>query len=284
MISPIVLNGVKKVLRAIQNEVPEWEYVPKGWEELQVNPKIRGWNVKEIQRIYQKKWPLFRYCLKGAKSLGVNHEDPRPHNDSLWTHNLVMSFAYVLALTRGNKKKISLLDWGGGIGHYYQFAKTLFPDLKMEYHCKDVPLLCETGKQIFPQAKFVSEENKLNKKYDLVFASSALHYCQDWRNTLAVLARLTGKYLFITRLLIVKTATSFVVIQRPYQHGYNSEYLCWVLNKGEFLRETRQKGLKLIREFVVQENPSVKAAPEPPEGRGFLFVRSKNKFSQHGKI
>jgi hypothetical protein len=75
----------------------------------------------------------------------------------------------------------------------------------------------------------------------------------------------------VTRLPIVHQAPSYVMVQRPYQYGYNTEYLGWCLNRAEFLQCAQKTGLKLIREFVVEQLPPVHRAPEQPEHWGFLF-------------
>ena len=85
------------------------------------------------------------------------------------------------------------------------------------------------------------------------------------------LAVLTRSYLFITRLPIVEQSKSFVVIQRPYACGYETEYPGWFLNRGELLTYTEQIGLHLQREFLIQERPHVPNAPEQAAYRGFLF-------------
>jgi putative methyltransferase (TIGR04325 family) len=164
-----------------------------------------------------------------------------------------------------------MLDWGGAIGHYYLISQKLLPDLQIDYHCKDVPVLAEYGRSLFPQAHFYTDQTCLERKYDFVLVSGSFQYFQDWASSLKKLARATGEYLFVTRLPIVQQAPSYVMVQRPYDYGYNTEYLGWCLNRNEFLKQTENLGLKLVREFIAQESPYVTLAPEQPEYRGFLF-------------
>jgi putative methyltransferase (TIGR04325 family) len=164
-----------------------------------------------------------------------------------------------------------MLDWGGGIGHYYLLSQNLVPALEIDYHCKDVPVLAEHGRSLFPKAHFYTDETCLERKYDFVLVSGSFQYSQDWVSALKGLAQATGGYLFITRLPIAHQAPSFVIVQRPYQYGYNTEYLGWCLNRGEFLQCAQKLGLELIREFVVEPLPPIHRAPEQPEHWGFLF-------------
>ena len=79
---------------------------------------------------------------------------------------------------------------------------------------------------------FHDDESALDRRYDLVVASSSLQYGRG----LAVRCssgsrRRPSGYLYVARVPVALAAPSFVVIQRPYVHGYDTEYLGWVLNR-----------------------------------------------------
>jgi len=183
----------------------------------------------------------------------------------------MMSYAYVLTLSSRNKSSITLLDWGGGIGHYYLISQTLVAEIEIEYHCKDVPLLIDHARQLFPQGHFYSDDSCLARQYDLVLASGSLQYSRDWATVLRGLASATGGYLYVANLPIVETVPSFVFVQRPYRFGYETEYLGWALNRKEFLECSKGSGLELVREFIMGHHPIIHGAPEQNEYRGFLF-------------
>jgi putative methyltransferase (TIGR04325 family) len=184
-----------------------------------------------------------------------------------------MSYAFVLAMTARKHDCVSLLDWGGGIGHYYAISKALVPEVTLRYYCRDLSLFCQCGRELLPAGTFYDDEEQCFKQtYDLVLASGSLHISQDWRAILARLASVTRSYLFVTRLPITFEAPSFVMVQRPHRYGYHTEYLSWALNRAEFLRYTTSLRLNLMREFLVyQGQPDVVNAPEQPNYRGFLF-------------
>ena len=274
---PIIVDGGRYLLKgkgclqeAGDRELPEWEYVLEDWRSK--DSRIKGWNVESILKTQKAKWPEFQRSVQGNGPLGVAHEGSVPSNNDYAAHNSIMAYAYAIALAARKKDRISLLDWGGGIGHYYIIGKALLPEVTIDYHCKDLPLLCKGGRELLPEANFYeNEEECFARAYDLVLASSSLHYCEDWQRIAQRLALATRSYLYITRLPIIHKKASFVVVQRPYRYGYETEYLCWFLNREEFLTYISTLEMDLVREFLIQERPQVHEAPEQGEYRGFLF-------------
>lgn len=256
-------------------EKPEWEYVPEGWVRRDIDPAVKGWDVDAIVESYRRTWPSFVQALEGVGPLGISHEVPEgvdvPTEDR-GSHNALVSYAYVLALAARKKDRIALLDWGGGSGHYYLISRAALPGVEIEYHCKDLPKLVAHGRELFPEAAFYEDDSCLDRRYDLVLASNSLQYSEDWSGTLARLSGATAGYLFVTKLPVALRNASFVVVQRPYAYGYETEYLGWVINRDELLRVAASSGLELVREFLMVDLLSARGAPEDPiEHRGFLF-------------
>ena len=67
---------------------------------------------------------------------------------------------------------------------------------------------------------------------------------------------------------------SFVVVQRPYAYGYQTDYLSWVINRAELLDAAAAAGLRLEREFIAGADTTYHGAPEISETAGFLFRRT----------
>jgi putative methyltransferase (TIGR04325 family) len=94
----------------------------------------------------------------------------------------MISYGYVLALAARKKDKLTILDWGGGVGHYYLYSKALLPEVGIEYHCYDVPNLCRLGRKLLPEIHLHDDERDLfGRQYDVVVSSSSLHYFENWR-------------------------------------------------------------------------------------------------------
>jgi putative methyltransferase (TIGR04325 family) len=272
-IPPIVWVVLAPFRRRAGPPVPEWEYLPDGWPAAADTRKVKGWNVQEVVDAYRTKWPAFVERMNAAGPLDVSPEATLPAQSNLVFHNTIMAFAYVLAAAARQKKSLSMLDWGGGPGHYYLIAQRLLPAVRFEYSCKDVAVLAEYGQTLWPEAHYYSDNRCFERQYDLVMASGSMHYVCDWRDLLSKLAGSAGEYLFVTRLPTVERAASFVFIQRPYAYGYNTEYTGWCLNRADLLQQAEAAGLALVREFVTGERPVIANAPEQCVYRGFLFQR-----------
>jgi putative methyltransferase (TIGR04325 family) len=200
------------------------------------------------------------------------NEAPSIESEDLSSHNTQMCFAYAVARAAWHEARVSMLDWGGGVGHYYQIARALFPGLAVDYTCKDLTPMVTAGRELQPTLRFVdSEAEAFDRKYDLVMASSSLHYARDWTRVVHALAQATRGFLYVTRLPLVENAASFVIRQRAHAYGYGTEYLGWCLNRSEFLNCARAAQMRLEREFLIDERFPAAGAPEPIGCRGFLF-------------
>ena len=272
---PILLRWRQQISRRTQ--LQEWEYIAQGWSYLAEHPEVKGWNVAEVLTTYQQKWPAFVDKVAGTNPLGITHESDLLSNEDLVSHNGIMTFGYILALSALQKRQISILDWGGGIGHYCLLAKALLQnqDRQLDYHCKDVPLLVEYGLKLFPDQHFYVDDSCLHQSYDLVMASTSLHYTENWQELVRNLASATKNYLYLANVPTVKQADSFVFVQRAYKYGYNTEYLGWCLNHHELIAHAEKSGLILRREFVYGHKPTIHNAPEQNEYRGYLFSTEK---------
>jgi putative methyltransferase (TIGR04325 family) len=249
---------------------PEWEFVPEGWAR-----PAGGWDVEAIAAAYREKWPSFLAAVEGPGPLGVNHETPAGSpvaRDDRDAQQPILVFAYALLLAARGRDELSLLDWGGGPGHYAVLARALAPALELDYHSRDLPALVALGRELQPRHSFHADDSCLERRYDLVVASSSLQYAEDWHATLSGLAGAAGEYLLLTRVPLAVRAASFVVLQRVQRYGYGTEYLGWVLNRHELLAVAADSRLALVREFVLPAWLSAAGAPEDPVAhRAFLF-------------
>ena len=204
----------------------------------------------------------------------VSHEDTDYTNRDFQAHNIHMCFAYVLLLAARGKKSLSILDWGGGLGQYYLLARTLLPDLELDYICWDPAVREKEASKLLPGVVFSNDSEKVSgRSYDLVMASSSLQYNRD---PFAVLQKLTAAargHVYLARLPVVENGPSHILRQRPHAYGYNTEYCGWSLNVDSLLKEAAQAGLKLERKFYQQKHAEAAGAPAQTVYCGFLFSK-----------
>lgn len=267
----------------------EWEYIPEGWAYADNHPEVAGWDVQSVVDVYRAKWPAFAAAVQSSHILDFSHESADFTGGDFNAHNAAMTFGYVLGRAaqqtlrvtavegedlpgfRKPGRSLSLLDWGGGSGHYFLLAKALYPNICLDYYCRDLPLLAAYGAEVLPEQTFCSDDSCLKRRYDLVMANTSLHYSQKWRNVLGKLAQAATGFLYVGNFPLVADTPSFVFVQRAQRYGYATEYLAWCLNRGEFLAEAARLGLELEREFVYGYAPPIHNAPGTAEYRGFLF-------------
>jgi hypothetical protein len=250
----------------------DWEYVANGWPHT-LHGQNQGWDVPCIAEVQKQKWPTYLESIKGSQPLGINHEaNINAHTADICAHNIIMSYGYVLSLASWQKQKIKILDWGGGIGHYNILSNALVPDVTIDYYCKDLPLLCKVGRDLLPEAHFIDNEDEcFSHKYDFVIASSSLWYEEEWRALVDKLIEVCNDYIYFTRMIFVEKVASYVAVQRPWAVGYQTEYLCWIFNRHEFIDYVCSRRMKLVREFMISDGPHIHRAPEQGMIKGFLF-------------
>ena len=80
------------------------------------------------------------------------------------------------------------------------------PDVTVEFHCRELPLLCSFGREAMPEVYFHDDDSCLDRTYDLVIASSSLQYTEDWEPLLARLAGAASGLVYLAGLPVVTTA------------------------------------------------------------------------------
>lgn len=251
--------------------LPVWEHVPEGWARGQTDPFIQGWDVPSIQEWHRQRFELWSRSFEAPKPLGASEYATDSTEQQLHPHNVHVSFAYVLALAARDRASLSILDWGGGIGQYYLLSRATLPEIAFSYHCKDLSLVCSVGRELNPAVTFYDDESCLGRTFDLVLASNSLQYSEDWPRTLRKLGGSADRLIYVAQLPTVRETLSFVAVQRPYAHLYDTEYLGWILNQDEFLATAASLGLSLVREFFFGNSVAVHGIDEPAVHRGFLF-------------
>jgi putative methyltransferase (TIGR04325 family) len=252
---------------------PTLEYAPMGWDTPCGKNSGAGWNAASVAHDECNKFERFRHLCEGTGPLGFSHEttEIREIKNTAF-HNINVTYAYVLALAAHQKTAISVLDFGGGLGHSFLVAKAVMPDVEMRFACKETHTFAEAGQKLCPSIQWYSDEHYLERRYDLAMITASLQYIQNWQDTLQTVATCVENdgYLFLARLPVVDRHPGYVAIQRVYQ----TEILHQQLNAKDLLTVIQRCGFQLVREFVVGDRPYIKNAPEQCELRSWLFRKN----------
>ena len=248
-----------------------WEYVAAEWPER--DERTAGWSHPSVAAALLRQWPAYAEILNGTGALGLWPLAPQARDEL--AHNLMMTFGYVLARASHGKSSLSVLDWGGSIGHYALAARRLLPEVSFDYTIRDLPEICEAIQGLDLSIKIaMTDAAALSLRYDLVMASNSLQYARDWRQLTTSLAESARPWLFLTCIPVVRHSDCFVIVQRPHAYGLMTEYVSWVINRTALLLHLEGLGLTLVREFLSGGPIEVQNAPETPRHEGFLFRRA----------
>ena len=230
------------------------------------------WDELSQAEVTRRNWPTVAERVAGTGPL-----DMLPYRSGerdLAAHNMLMTFLYALARAARHTDRISLLDWGGGAGHYALVARRMLPDVTLDVVVKELPGLCKVGRELNPDVSFVSsDEECFGRTYDFVLANGSVHYAEDWKMQVARLATATDRWLMINGLPSVRQVPGYVVTQRMRRAGFGGEFVSHVVNRHEFLEHVLAQKLVLVRELMAWGAVRYRGAPEDTTGAGFLFER-----------
>jgi putative methyltransferase (TIGR04325 family) len=272
-----IYNWTQEKLTGTSNEM---KYVKDGWSYLEKHPEVRGYNVADWIETCKKSLLAYKE-ISGRTDPLVPFGQDLTSDDAMIDHNRMMLLGYSMMLASRGSDCVSILDWGGALGHLYYIARAMLPEgTRIDFHCKDVPLVAEYGSRYVGDISFCADESCLARSYDLVMAHASLYYSEDWQEVFSGLAKSSHGYLLLTRIPFVTGVPSYVCLERLYRFHYNVEALCWVLNRMDFLNEAKRLGLELVREFITGQAYKIPGAPEQPVFRGFLFRTDNPQKSQ----
>jgi len=274
---PLAIKTIYQLQRRLKGWPVEWQVLPGGFEQARRDAKIKGWNEPPVMEVYARDLETTRRRLRAGIPIGLSELDAPARFDEVFNHNLAQTWGWVLGRAAGQSAELSVLDWGGALGHFFVWAQALRPDLKLDYTVKEMPLFAEQIERLLPEINFCGDADAaFSRRYDLVLASGSMHYEEDWRALLAQLLGAAQKFAFITRLPMTNTGPAFVYVQRPYAYGYDTEYPSWCFNRDEFLAEVENCGWQIEREVVTGERIEIVGAPEVVQYRGYLLRPSQS--------
>lgn len=268
VIKKLILKVIDQVNRRVMRIISKanlLEYASDGWETVLDDS---GWNSSTVVDAEKAKWHEFCAMVGGTGPLGFHHEQTKlTETRSVLFHNINITYGYVLALAAHNKSSLSVLDYGGGLGHYYKIGKALLPEVKLNFSCKEIPIMAEAGKLLNPDIQWYSDDSCFDSKFDLVMITSSLQYIEHWQEFINDIAKSVGDYFFLTRIPIIEKSETYVAIQKTY----DTKMRHWIFNKHSLLQVVERAGFTLVREFVLGERHYIINASEQCELCSWLF-------------
>lgn len=273
---PLLSEYLGKLRR--RGQLPEWER----WNGTpdRPGPAVRGWEDPSVGAAYKRRWARWIENVDSTRPLAFSIYDDQPLLRYDVQHQN-MTVAWVLSLAAARSSRVSVLDWGGGVGQLAAVARALRPDLGFGWVVHDVPSIVDTGIELQPAVEFCSDDTCLRRDYDLVIAKSSLQYFEDWESGLASLAGAARRYVYVSETPFVDDASSYPIIQRP-RWAWDTEYVGWALQRSDFLAAAERAGLALHREVMSDFAPDVAGAPEQPRYGGYLLSRASPRVASRG--
>jgi len=156
----------------------------------------------------------------------------------------------VVALALEDKERISILDYGGGMGISYLNCLSALQGsniTNIDYHIVDLEDTIEYGMKIYPEdmaIHFHRDVPEALKDVDIVYIGSTLQYIDDYKVLIQRLAKLTPRYILLTD-YFTSEAETFATAQ-VNMSGRRMAY--WIFNLSEIVELVAQQGYKKIYE------------------------------------
>lgn len=152
----------------------------------------------------------------------------------------------IAGIVQGNKKKVKILDFDGGLGFsFYHVREALGETKNFELYVVDIEEVCTAGEKLFhdePQIEFHSDVTDiLHERFDIVHIGSSLQYIEQRQDQLSVLCQFNPEYILMANIPagdIRKFATA--------QNYYGSTIGCWFFNVEELSSTMLQNNYGLI--------------------------------------
>ncbi len=207
-----------------------WEGVYKGFDEAPVigeGFKSQRWVNQSLEKVTS--------LIEQARS-SASVPSTVVHRDNL--------LPFLASLLSHGSEKISILDFGGGLGAtFVSVSQSVDPKKGFEYHIVDLDTICELGTEIFKNDDRISFHSSLPDNLpavDIVHIESALQYVEEWKEVLGRLAGYNAEYFLFTNL-----SAGDIPTYATTQQYYESRIPYWFFNLDEVVTAVTKLGYSL---------------------------------------
>lgn len=167
-----------------------------------------------------------------------------------WQSNGLSPISNLLPLLialASDEKKITVLDFGGGMGDSYLNCLSALEgsNIDVEFHVIDLETTIEFGMKIFPKdmgIHFHTSVNDVTPAVDIIYIGSTLQYVNDYQTLIQKFVKLSPKYIFLTDNFMgeIETFATTQVNMKDRQIAY------WIFKLSEIIDLMAKNGYKKI--------------------------------------
>jgi putative methyltransferase (TIGR04325 family) len=167
-----------------------------------------------------------------------------------WQSNGLSPISNLLPLLialASDEKKITVLDFGGGMGDSYLNSLSALEgsNIDVEFHVIDLEATIEFGMKIFPKdmgIHFHTSVNDVTPAVDIIYIGSTLQYVNDYQTLIQKFVKLSPKYIFLTDNFMgeIETFATTQVNMKDRQIAY------WIFKLSEIIDLMAKNGYKKI--------------------------------------
>jgi putative methyltransferase (TIGR04325 family) len=147
-----------------------------------------------------------------------------------------------VAMILGDKERVNILDFGGGLGIGYMTLLESIPDdlERIVYTIVEVPEVCQSGMELHGGEVMYTSDLPTTVKFNLVHAASSFQYIEHWQDLVAKFAALKPDYILLSD-VFAGSIKSYVTLQNYYE----SRIPHWFLNLNKLLDHFDNYGYRL---------------------------------------
>lgn len=141
--------------------------------------------------------------------------------------------AALLKIAVEREGKLSVLDFGGGLGSTYYAFKNYCPAVKLQWSVIEQPTFVTWGNDFLQDGMLSFYENisSLLQSIDVIILSGTLQYLEHPYVLLNELIALNAPYFLLDRTWCDETAKKDqILVEHVPEHIYKSSYPCWLFN------------------------------------------------------
>lgn len=157
----------------------------------------------------------------------------------------LLPFLAVMAAANSKENKVTILDFGGGLGSAYISATAACANQQViDYYIVESKNVCQAGKNCFKgdsQIHFYDHLPDEIQDVDIVCLSSSIQYIEDWKALLKEITKYDPQYILLADLSAGDIPT-YATVQKYYE----SKIPYWFFNVNDIISMMSSVNFKLL--------------------------------------